>query len=164
MDPKTQMTQEDFLTELTELSQSFGLYGENNPTIKTQEKFTYTTEELEEMKEWDVTLMDGLENEPTVTMSKLDMNLFAFVAWLGRNQHAHSEDGLTVNDGYEWYNYMWNQWLRNSDIGRKISNGDTTVMGINNIPDNTDENITMDKNTNHPMWTSTTTWDNLKLI
>jgi hypothetical protein len=32
---------------------------ENDPTIKTQENFTYTTEELEEMKEWDVTLMDG---------------------------------------------------------------------------------------------------------
>jgi hypothetical protein len=36
---------------------------ENDPTIKTQENFTYTTEELEEMKEWDVTLMDGLENK-----------------------------------------------------------------------------------------------------
>ena len=39
----------------------------NDPTIKTQtqsEKFTYTTEELNEMKDWDVTLMDGLENEP----------------------------------------------------------------------------------------------------
>ena len=32
---------------------------ENDPTIKTQENFTYTTKELEEMKEWDVTLMDG---------------------------------------------------------------------------------------------------------
>jgi hypothetical protein len=32
---------------------------ENDPTIKTQENFTYTTEELEEMKECDVTLMDG---------------------------------------------------------------------------------------------------------
>jgi len=95
-------------------------------------------------------------------MSKLDMNLFAFVAWLVRNQHAHSEDRLTINDGYEWYNYMWNKWLQNSDIGKKISNGDTTVIGINNIPDtNTDENITTDKNTNHPRWTSTTTWDNL---
>ena len=30
MDPKTQMTQEDFLTELTELSHSLGLYGEND--------------------------------------------------------------------------------------------------------------------------------------
>jgi hypothetical protein len=95
-------------------------------------------------------------------MNKLDMNLFAFVAWLERNRHAHSEDRLTINDGYEWYNYMWNKWLQNSDIGKSISNGDTTVMGINNIPDtNTDENITTDKNTNHPRWTSTTTWDNL---
>ena len=43
----------------------------NNPTIKTQdqsEKFTYTTEELNEMKDWDVTLMDGLENETPFTL------------------------------------------------------------------------------------------------
>jgi hypothetical protein len=36
----------------------------NDPTIKVPEKFTYTTQDLEEMKEWDVTLMDGLEDEP----------------------------------------------------------------------------------------------------
>jgi hypothetical protein len=39
----------------------------NNPTIKTQpqsEKFIYTTEELNEKELWDVTLMDGLEDEP----------------------------------------------------------------------------------------------------
>ena len=44
----------------------------NDPTIKTQvqsEKFTYTTEELNEMKDWDVTLMDGLENEPPYTLA-----------------------------------------------------------------------------------------------
>jgi hypothetical protein len=28
-----------------------------------KEKFTYTTEELEDIKEFDVTLMDGLDNE-----------------------------------------------------------------------------------------------------
>ncbi len=48
------------------------------------------------------------------------MNLFAFVAWLERNRHAHSEDRLTIDDGYEWYNYMWNLWLKNSDAGREI--------------------------------------------
>jgi ferritin len=124
--------------------------------IETQENFTYTTEELEEMKEWDVTLMDGLENEPTVTMSKLDMNLFAFVVWLVRNQHSHSISGLTIDDGYEWYNHMWNQWLRNSDIGKKISNGEITT--VNNNPDtntSTTGNIsnTWEENT----WTSTET-------
>jgi hypothetical protein len=39
----------------------------NDPTIKTQdqsEKFIYTTEELNEKELWDVTLMDGLEDEP----------------------------------------------------------------------------------------------------
>ena len=169
------------------------------------------------------------------------MNLFAFVAWLEQNRHAHSEDRLTKNDGYEWYNYMWNIWLKNSDAGRAMmvecyfipssntsatticgncgkekmlhnigsgieepkqetleeaalniipdrstagwidsfgaterigfikgakwqaGNGDTTVMGGDNIPDNTDENITTDKNTNHPRWTSTTTWDKLDM-
>jgi hypothetical protein len=38
-----------------------------DPTIKPQpqsEEFTCTTEELNEMTVWDVTLMDGLENEP----------------------------------------------------------------------------------------------------
>ena len=53
-------------------------------------------------------------------MNKLDMNLFAFVAWLEQNRHAHSEDRLTKNDGYEWYNYMWNIWLKNSDAGRAM--------------------------------------------
>ncbi len=41
-----------------------------DPTIKTQnqsDKLTYSTEDLEDMKVWDVTLMDGLENEPPFT-------------------------------------------------------------------------------------------------
>ena len=92
-------------------------------------------------------------------MNKLDMNLFAFVTWLEQNRHAHSllirENKLTINDGYEWYNYMWKIWLKNSDVGREMCNGE-----MNNIPD-TDENITTDKNINHPRWTSTTTWDKL---
>lgn len=44
----------------------------HDPTIKTQpqsEKFDYTTEELNEMKDWDVTLMDGLENEPPYNLA-----------------------------------------------------------------------------------------------
>ena len=46
----------------------------------------------------------------------------------------------------------------------QAGNGDITVMGGDNIPDtNTDENITTDKNTNHPRWTSTTTWDKLDM-
>jgi hypothetical protein len=42
-----------------------------DPTIKPQpqsEEFTYTTEELNEMTVWDVTLMDGLENETPFTL------------------------------------------------------------------------------------------------
>lgn len=44
----------------------------HDPTIKTQpqsEKFDYTIEELNEMKDWDVTLMDGLENEPPYNLA-----------------------------------------------------------------------------------------------
>jgi hypothetical protein len=44
----------------------------HDPTIKTQpqsEKFDYTTEELNEMKDWDVTLMDGLEDEPPYNLA-----------------------------------------------------------------------------------------------
>ena len=96
-----------------------------------------------------------------VTMNKLDMNLFAFVAWLGRNQHVHSEDGLTVNDGYEWYNYMWNMWLKNSDAGREMSNG---VM--NNIPDTNNmtgenNNTNTTGNISDNMWTKTLTNDRI---
>ena len=41
----------------------------------------------------------------------------------------------------------------------QAGNGDTTV---NNTPEtNTNENITTDKNINHPRWTSTTTWDKM---
>jgi hypothetical protein len=87
-------------------------------------------------------------------MSKLDMNMFAFVAWLGRNQHVHSEDGLTVNDGYEWYNYMWNMWLKNTDAGKTILNstgGEITWWGGNPDMDKTmDENRTTGTTPNNP--------------
>ena len=49
-------------------------------------------------------------------------NTFAFTSWLVRNTNVETETGLTELDGYEWYNYMWDKWLHNSDIGRKIIN------------------------------------------
>lgn len=39
---------------------------EAKPEEKVKEKFSYTEEELEETKEWDKTLMDGIEEEPAV--------------------------------------------------------------------------------------------------
>jgi hypothetical protein len=39
---------------------------EDKPEEKLEEEFSYTKEELEETKEWDETLMDGIEEEPTV--------------------------------------------------------------------------------------------------
>jgi hypothetical protein len=51
---------------------------------------------------------------------KLDNNLFAFTAFLIRNQHVETESKLKIDDGYEWYNYIWNKWLINSDEGENI--------------------------------------------
>ena len=48
---------------------------------------------------------------------------------------------------------MWNLWLKNSDAGREICNGE-----MNNIPDT---NGTGGTSKTHPTWTSTTTWDKL---
>jgi hypothetical protein len=53
---------------------------------------------------------------------KLDDNTFAFTAWLMRNTHVETETGLTEFDGHDWYNYMWDKWLHNSDAGQKIIN------------------------------------------
>jgi hypothetical protein len=50
---------------------------------------------------------------------KLDDSIFAFTSWLMRNTHVETETGLTKFDGYDWYNYMWNKWVNNSDMGRK---------------------------------------------
>jgi hypothetical protein len=47
-------------------------------------------------------------------------NIFAFTSWLVRNTHVETETGLTERDGYEWYEYMWNTWLQNTDKGKKI--------------------------------------------
>jgi hypothetical protein len=81
---------------------------------------------------------------------KLDDNTFAFTAWLMRNTHVVSVTGLSIDDGYEWYNYMWEKWLHNSDAGRKIINDWVRDNNMNNDnPDdmntnnNTDNNNTM---------------------
>jgi len=70
-------------------------------------------------------------------MSKLNMNLFAFTSWLVRNRHAETEDKLRIIDGYEWYDYMWNKWLQNSDAGGEIMtmiNNNTMTTTTNNNP------------------------------
>jgi hypothetical protein len=68
-------------------------------------------------------------------------NTFAFTSWLVRNTNVETETGLTELDGYEWYNYMWDKWLHNSDAGRKI-------MATNNmkIYSHTLFNILLDEN------------------
>ena len=61
-------------------------------------------------------------------------NTFAFTSWLMRNTHVETETGLTELDGYKWYNYMWDKWLHNSDMGRIIIND---MMNNNNNPGTT---------------------------
>jgi hypothetical protein len=96
-------------------------------------------------------------------MSKLNMNLFAFTSWLMINRHAETEDKLRIIDGYDWYNYMWNKYLGNTDVGKQIKNAEYPTMveawmglptinegekstGENNNPDTTNNTVTTGQN------------------
>jgi hypothetical protein len=64
----------------------------------------------------------------------LDWNMFAFLSWLERNKEAHTLNGLTIKDGYGWYNEQWKCWLKNSDAGKQVQSNpdnDLTWYGIN---------------------------------
>jgi hypothetical protein len=76
----------------------------------------------------------------------LNMDMFAFLSWLERNKEAHSLDGLTIRDGYKWYDYMWKCWLKNSDAGKRIlsHSGEVTWWG-GNPGVNTNDMETTDK-------------------
>jgi hypothetical protein len=79
-------------------------------------------------------------------MTDLNMDMFAFLSWLERNKEAHSLDGLTIRDGYKWYDYMWKTWLKNSDAGKRILNhsGEVTWWGGNpDMNKTTDEKTTV---------------------
>jgi hypothetical protein len=67
-------------------------------------------------------------------------NTFAFTSWLVRNTHVETETGLTEHDGYKWYNYMWEKWLHNSDMGRTIIN-DMMKNNMNNNNPGTTTNM-----------------------
>jgi hypothetical protein len=72
-------------------------------------------------------------------MKELDWNMFAFLSWLERNREAHTANGLTIEDGYGWYNRQWKCWLKNSDAGKQIlsHNGEVTWWGVNTYRINT---------------------------
>ena len=44
--------------------------------------------------------------------------LLGWSGFITQNTHVEYE-GLTIKDGYEWYKYMWEKWLQNSDLGRQ---------------------------------------------
>jgi len=77
-------------------------------------------------------------------MKELDWNMFAFLTWLERNREAHTANGLTIKDGYGWYNRQWKCWLKNSNAGKQIlsHSGEVTWWGGNPDMNNTvtDEN------------------------
>jgi len=80
-------------------------------------------------------------------MKELDWNMFAFLSWLERNREAHTANGLTIEDGYEWYNRQWKCWLKNSDAGKQIisHSGEVTWWGGN--PGMNDDVKTTDEKT-----------------
>jgi hypothetical protein len=85
-------------------------------------------------------------------MTDLNMDMFAFLSWLERNRDAHTLDGLTMSDGYGWYNEQWKCWLKNSDAGKQIQlnhSGEITWWGGNPGMNNTvtDENNTTGETT-----------------
>jgi hypothetical protein len=71
-------------------------------------------------------------------MKDLDWNMFAFLSWLERNREAHTLKGLTIKDGYAWYNEQWKCWLKNSDAGIEMNK--TTEMSNNKIADPYNDN------------------------
>jgi hypothetical protein len=76
----------------------------------------------------------------------LNMDMFAFLTWLERNREAHTANGLTIEDGYGWYNRQWKCWLKNSDAGKQIlnHNGEVTWWGGNpDMNKTTDEKTTV---------------------
>jgi hypothetical protein len=111
-------------------------------------------------------------------MNKLNMNLFAFTAWLVRNRHAETEDKLRIIDGYDWYNYMWNKYLGNTDAGLHIQNAEYPTMveawmGLptsnegekltgNNNPDKTNNTVTTKQNNNGTYPVPGQTWQHYK--
>jgi hypothetical protein len=112
-------------------------------------------------------------------MSKLNMNLFAFTSWLVRNRHAETEDKLRIIDGYDWYNYMWNKYLENTDVGKQIKNVESITMveawmglstsnegekstGENNNPDTTNNTVTTKQNNTGTYPVPGQTWQHYK--
>ena len=84
-------------------------------------------------------------------MMDLNMNMFAFLTWLERNRDAHTVNGVTMSDGYNWYDAQWKCWLKNSDAGKQIlsHSGEITWWGGNPDMNNTvtDENNTTGETT-----------------
>lgn len=52
-------------------------------------------------------------------MSNMEPWLLNWTAFVVRNTHAEIE-GISYDDGPEWFELMWQAWLDNSDHGHKL--------------------------------------------
>ena len=77
----------DALNELTKIQEEAGLYDNEGSDI-------YTEKELEELKDWDVTLMDGLEEEP-----EIEVKMSGEPSLDAIQEEIHSEEKLLSNPG-----------------------------------------------------------------
>jgi hypothetical protein len=77
----------DALNELTKIQEEAGLYDNEGSDI-------YTEKELEELKDWDVTLMDGLEEEPEIEVKMSGEPSLDVI-----QEEIHSEEKLLSNPG-----------------------------------------------------------------
>jgi hypothetical protein len=77
----------DALNELTKIQEEEGLYDNEGSDI-------YTEKELEELKDWDVTLMDGLEEEPEIEVKMSGEPSLDVI-----QEEIHSEEKLLSNPG-----------------------------------------------------------------
>jgi calcineurin-like phosphoesterase family protein len=84
------------------------------------EHIDYTPKTLEEL---------GIKK---LNSNKMENWLLNWTSWITMNTHAEFE-GLTYNDGPDWFKKMWQLWLENSDYGGKIQSQmkkDTSFLKI----------------------------------
>jgi hypothetical protein len=57
-------------------------------------------------------------NKEDVLKKNMEDWLIGWTSFIVRNTHVR-QNGLTIRDGSEWYEYMWDKWLHNTDLGKQ---------------------------------------------
>ena len=55
--------------------------------------------------------------------------LLNWTAWVARNTQAEF-DGITYEDGPEWFDRMWDSWLAHSDYGYELKKNKTNNKSV----------------------------------